>query len=258
MFYRGFTLIEVVLVITILVVIAGLGVPVLQGTLANQRLRSSADQLRGEIHDARIKAMEEGQVLCLRLQLGGSKIILDRILDAHFTAGLSSRDTTNRFNDYNALDPFERGAFTGETEDFILRDPSQASEDNGAKILSLPETVFAADVIAVPEERAAFYLGLTTPGETTIEENAAENESVTNQEIRLGETSGSEGSLWSTPIFFYPDGQTSAAAILLKNESGRCIEIRLRGLTGISKASDISSVNDYRGELDTSRITQSH
>ncbi|MDR1963388.1 MAG: hypothetical protein LBQ50_06390, partial [Planctomycetaceae bacterium] len=253
-FRFAFTLIEIMLVLTMMLLLAGVGLPVLQGTLEKQRLRSSAEMLRGEWLDARINAMEEGQILCFRCQLGGSELILDRILDSHFTAGLSSRETTGRFEQIGELDPFEKGAFTGKSEDFILRDPSQASEETGTKLIKLPESVFVTDVLAIPEERAAFYLGLTMPGEAgTVEENAAENEAVTNQEIRLGETSGSDGKLWSAPIFFYPDGTTSAAAVLLKNDRGYCIEVRLRGLTGIAKVTEIHSAETYSGELDVSR-----
>ena len=241
------------MVLIIMVVLATVGLPMLRGSLEQQRLRSSADRLRGEWHEARLRAMEEGQIFCLRCQLGGSEMILDRILDAHFTAGLSSRDTTDRYDILGELDPFEKGAFTGEMEDFILKEPNRAVDGNGTKFISLPETVFVADVIALPEERAAFYLGLTTPGEAEIEENMSEHEMVANQEIRYGETSGSDGYVWSTPIFFYPDGTTSAAAVLLKNDRGRCIEVRLRGLTGIAKISEMSSVDTYSGELDSSR-----
>ncbi|MDR1141989.1 MAG: prepilin-type N-terminal cleavage/methylation domain-containing protein [Planctomycetaceae bacterium] len=257
MFFRfrnAFTLIEILLVLIILLVLAGAGIPLLQGSLENQRLKSSAEIIRGEWHNARIKAMEEGQILCFRCQLGGSELVLDRILDSHFTAGLSSRETTRRFDQSGELDPFEKGGFTGELEDFILRDPSLATEENGSQWIKLPDSVFVADVIALAEERAVFYLGLTTPGETdVVEENVSESEAVTNQEIRLGETTGSNGKLWSTPIFFYPDGTTSTAAVLLKNNRGHCIEVRLRGLTGIAKLTEINSAENYSGELDAAR-----
>jgi hypothetical protein len=254
----AFTLIEIMLVITIMLILAAVGVPLLQGTLENQRLRSSAELLRGEWLDARIRAMEECQIFCLRCQLGGSELILDRILDSHFTAGLSSRSTTDRFDRYGELDPFEKGAFTGESEDFILRNPSGSTNESGidigTKFIQLPNSIFVADVIAIPEERAAFYLGLTAPNETTnTNENVAESEAVTNQEVRLGETTCSDGKIWSVPIFFYPDGTTSAAAVLLKNDRGRCIEIRLRGLTGIGKVTEMNSVENYAGELNAAR-----
>lgn len=38
---------------------------------------------------------------------------------------------------------------------------------------------------------------------------------------------------WSEPILFYPDGTTSTAQLQLSNEHGRCIELSLRGLTGV-------------------------
>ena len=38
---------------------------------------------------------------------------------------------------------------------------------------------------------------------------------------------------WSEPILFYPDGSTSTTRLILRNEHDRCIELALRGLTGV-------------------------
>ncbi len=254
----AFTLIEVLLVLAVMAVLAVAGIPMLRGSLEQQRLRSAADQIRGECHDMRLKAMEDGQILCLRCQLGGSNMIVDRILDAHFTAGFSTRETTDRFDALQELDSFEKGDFTGETEDFILKDPGRvadggATQNAATKTIMLPEAVFVADVLTLPDERSAFYLGLTTAGADDVEENMAEHEMVSSQNGRYGETAGSDGSVWSTPIFFYPDGTTSAVALLLKNDRGQCMEVRLRGLTGLARISAMSSEAQYAGELDVSR-----
>ena len=255
MFRRaGFTLIEVILVLTILVAIAALGIPMMRGTLAQQRLKYAADQIRGEWLDTRVKAMEEGQIFCIRYKLGSSTLIIDRVLDAHFTAGLSSRQTTRRFDVSNELDPFEKGRFISDVQDFILRDPDSTTAAGTATTLELPETIIIADVITVAEERSAFYLGLTIPGESVVEDNVSEFETVTFGEVRLGETPGTEGTVWSSPIFFYPDGTTSTAAVLLKNTSGRCIEVRLRGLTGTATLTEITLTENYPGELDGNRF----
>jgi len=250
----GFTLIEVILVLTILVAIAALGIPMMRGTLAQQRLKSAADQMRGEWIDTRVRAMEEGEIFCMRCKLGGSTLLIDRVLDAHFTAGLSSRQTTKRFDASHELDPFEKGNFIGDMRDFILREPDSVTAEGTAIVIELPQTIIIADVIVVAEERSAFYLGLTAPGESTVEENASEIEALTFGEIRLGETASSEGMIWSSPIFFYPDGMTSTVAVLLKSESGRCIEVRLRGLTGTATLTDITMKDDYLGELDGNRF----
>ena len=259
MFHRiGLTLIEVIVVLVILVLIASLGIPAMRGTLIRQQLKYAADQVRGEWLDTRVRAMEEGQIFCMRAKLGGSTLLIARVLDAHFTAGLSSRQTTSRFDASGEYDPYEKGGFTGDWQDFILQNPDSAAERYGTIIIELPETVVIADVIAVVEERSAFYLGLTAPGETeTGNTNDIEIyglEALMTGEIRLGETAGTEGTAWSTPIFFYPDGSTSTAAILLKNEAGRCIEVRLRGLTGSGMATGITLTTDYAGELDANRF----
>ena len=252
----GFTLVEVAVVLVILAIIAALAVPLMWGTLAQQQLKQSATQIRGEWVATRVRAMDEGQIFAMRAKIGGSTIIISRILDAHFTAGLSSRQTTSRFDANNQRDSFEKGGFTGDMYDFILRDPESAVEGDGTTIIELPSTVVVVDVIVVIEERAAFYLGLTAPGETTgiadgSEEYFAIKELMTG-EIRYGETPGEEG-MWSSPIFFYPDGSTTTAALLLKNSTGRCIEIRLRGLTGTTMATEINMIEDYAGELDPKR-----
>jgi len=44
---------------------------------------------------------------------------------------------------------------------------------------------------------------------------------------------------WSGPIFFYPDGTTSTARVVLTNERGRRIEVSLRSLTGMVSISEI-------------------
>jgi len=44
---------------------------------------------------------------------------------------------------------------------------------------------------------------------------------------------------WSQPIMFYPDGTTSDASVLVANSSDETIRVTLRGLTGISRASQV-------------------
>jgi len=46
---------------------------------------------------------------------------------------------------------------------------------------------------------------------------------------------------WSQPIVFYPDGTTSDAVVLIANASDESIRVTLRGLTGISRASEVGS-----------------
>jgi type II secretory pathway pseudopilin PulG len=45
--------------------------------------------------------------------------------------------------------------------------------------------------------------------------------------------------VWSPPILFYPDGSSSDARIVLANNRAQVVEVRLRGVTGLSQLSDL-------------------
>ncbi|MDR2762086.1 MAG: type II secretion system GspH family protein [Planctomycetaceae bacterium] len=249
----GFTLIEVMVVLTIFSFVFSAGVILFGGLVEGQRLRSAAVLIRGEISEARLLSMEKGQIFCIRCQIGGEEVLIDRILDVHFTAGLSSRSTSRKFDQNDEYDPFEEGGFVGDYTDYIIKDPSNVSNENGARVVKLPTGVKFVDLVTIPDERATFYLGMTgddsnsnSDGEMLLDEN------IETRNIRLGETSSGE-KLWSTPIFFYPDGTSSTAALLLKNSKDQCIEIRLRGITGLTKITESFSTTDYAGELDATR-----
>jgi hypothetical protein len=47
--------------------------------------------------------------------------------------------------------------------------------------------------------------------------------------------------LWSSPILFFPDGSTSAATVLLRNEKQVFQRASLRALTGTGRASELLS-----------------
>ena len=257
----AFTLVEVMLVLAILLILAGLSIPLLSNTLVQYRLKKSADIVRAEWIRLRIQAMEEGQILCFRVLIGGNRILVDRVLDVHFAASLRTDDSyfRSRSGDmpgtpgYYEEDYFYSSGFTGSEDDFILRDPSQSSSETGARFLELPEGVFFADTLAVPDERAAYYLGFTV-GE---DERGIARDPVANRDTRYGETRAGDGTLWSAPIFFFPDGTTSTAATLLKNRSNRCLEVRLRGLTGTTSIGTITFPEHYTGELNPDTIGMS-
>lgn len=44
---------------------------------------------------------------------------------------------------------------------------------------------------------------------------------------------------WSSPIVFYPNGTTSNAELVLRNEREDSVVISLRGLTGVSRVTDV-------------------
>lgn len=64
------------------------------------------------------------------------------------------------------------------------------------------------------------------------------------QQTEAAGTAGAGGGLGlSQPIVFYPDGSASDARVVLTNDRF-FVEVRLRGLTGISKASDLLAAEE--------------
>src|SRR5215831_16602595 len=58
---RGFTLFEIILVMAVLVILAGLSYPSLENMYGYYRVQAAADTLRGNWAEARTRAMEEGR-----------------------------------------------------------------------------------------------------------------------------------------------------------------------------------------------------
>ncbi|MFO0903634.1 MAG: prepilin-type N-terminal cleavage/methylation domain-containing protein [Pirellulales bacterium] len=67
---RGFTLLELMLVLALMVVIAAIAWPSIKGTFASQRLRKAAEQLRAELGKTRVRAMRTGTIQTFRFQVG--------------------------------------------------------------------------------------------------------------------------------------------------------------------------------------------
>jgi prepilin-type N-terminal cleavage/methylation domain-containing protein len=74
---RGMTLLELLLVLFILVSVAAMSVPALQGPLDNFRLRKAASLVRARIEKARIEAMRSGRTMMFRFQLNGGTFQID-------------------------------------------------------------------------------------------------------------------------------------------------------------------------------------
>jgi len=47
---------------------------------------------------------------------------------------------------------------------------------------------------------------------------------------------------FTNSILFYPDGTTSTTAVVLKNDRDECIELRLRGMTGVVNVSGLTTM----------------
>lgn len=67
---RAMSLVELLLVLALLVIVGAMTLPALEGPMANQRLRKSADLIRAAWNKARVKAMRTGRMQMFRFQPG--------------------------------------------------------------------------------------------------------------------------------------------------------------------------------------------
>lgn len=73
---RGFTLFEILLVLTILTLVAGLTWPSLSRLFAHHRLRQAADLLGARMSAGRVHAVDTGMVYQFRFEPGGRRFLL--------------------------------------------------------------------------------------------------------------------------------------------------------------------------------------
>ena len=90
---RGFTLFEIVIVLTILLVLAGLSWPSLLRYIRERAIREQAHTVRLELNNARIKAIDHGMSYQFRFEPGGRRYII-LPLDAPSTEADSATDST--------------------------------------------------------------------------------------------------------------------------------------------------------------------
>ena len=194
--FNGFTLFELLLVLSLLVVMGGLIVPALSGAFTHTKLHSAADDIQSAWSEARLAAIEGGRPVAFCCLIGGGEF---------------------------ETKPHQLGTEGGEPVAETRRDDDEADvegdegNDDSHGILANGNL---ADGLTFSEAAAADALDSADPG------------------LR---SSVRDSSGWSPPIVFYPDGQSSDAVVRIAHDEGRGIAVTLRGLTGISRKSEIGS-----------------
>lgn len=193
---QGFTLMEVMLTLCLLVIIASLAWPTLDKPFANQRLRKSADLIRAEWGEARVEALNSGLTYIFQFTIGGDRYRIQRQAAPETPPDAEYDDTST--------DPSTALQFDAES----------AETEH-----TLPEGVTFVNA------------------KTALDSRAATVESEADVTLSMEET-------WSEPILFFPDGTTSTARLILQNRHNRCIELNLRGLTGVVKVGEVYTDED--------------
>jgi Tfp pilus assembly protein FimT len=193
---------EMMLVLAIVVALAALVVPALQGTMDDQRLLKAAELIRAQWARARVTAMNTGQICVFRYESGSSNY---------------------------SVEPWQGAA-----------DATEAS--TSAPTGSNSTSSSPASTSATADERTAEALGvpgrLLPTGITFYSGDSASDSRSTAVEQSSATASSPTSASQSRPIVFYPDGTATDARLVLTNERA-FVELQLRGLTGFSRASEL-------------------
>jgi prepilin-type N-terminal cleavage/methylation domain-containing protein len=193
MYPSGFSLFELMLVLVILVAVASIVVPSINGTLKQQQFQRECDRIRIVWEETRLKAMRTGQAQVFRFVAGSSEYSVEPWMQA--------------------TDEVEAG--NGAT---VMMAGGLAKVDmQGGGISSAVELGTSAEKL---EEGFVFAAGAVLGDTRTL---------LIQQQT--GTVSGGAGNQ-SAPIMFYPDGTTSTAEVAIKNDLGSQRLLRIRGLTG--------------------------
>jgi len=198
----AWTLFELLLVLALLVVLAGLAMPLLEGSFTSLRLRRATDQVLAVWGQARIAAIESGRIHQFCFQPGGGDYLVEPWPRDEETA-VNTIDVRQLSFTY----PVERNNEDGTV---ILRDclPEGIELVGGQRASRVPASGEPA-----PSEVVSLTAG--TPA------------------------ADPNGKGWSAPILFYPDGTTVDASLLLGNTRKQYQRASLRGLTGSGRASPL-------------------
>ncbi len=197
---RGFTLLEVLLTLCMLVIIMGLAWPVVKGPIDTLRLRRTADEVHAQWASARVEAMDSGRTYMFRHSLGEEQ------------------------NDYR-ITCYSATESTGDP----VHDETFDGSAGGLGLAGAPREPITG---TLPE--GIMFL---------VSETEADNRAVLTQAVSGG--SDADSAEWSTPILFYPDGTTSNSVLQLRNDRNSCIELSLRGLTGMVTIGKVTTAEEH-------------
>jgi len=218
----GFTMMEILLVMALLVIIGGVAVVGLSGTLGNQQLRYAGDEMRIAWTRARVSAMKTGRIHVFRYQPGERQYKVEQwVGENDATEGMLDSDGAAAGSDLSTTAGSNSGG--GGATDSSSGGAAQTAL-SGSEVSSLPKGITFADGSTTETNRSML-----------AEEDAATTGVVTD-------------GVWSTPVLFYPDGQTSDAFVVVRSEDERYVKVTLRGLTGASRASDILTLEEVAAQ----------
>ncbi|WP_437194648.1 prepilin-type N-terminal cleavage/methylation domain-containing protein [Planctomicrobium sp. SH527] len=204
----AFTMLELLLVVSVLGIIAALSWPRLFNNLKLQTLQGNVEQVRQVLDRARVRAVEEGVTLQVRYEPQGRKYVIlpQESLDTNSSSG--SNQTA--------------GTTTSIRTTTRMKEPYRVYELGS-------ECHFHVD-------------NALLSGQQTIIEKLDDSWLT---QLQNGELARDVG--WSTPILYFPDGSATDGSVVVMNQSRRYAKLHVRGLTGAVSVQPIAEMSEKLG-----------
>jgi len=206
----AFTLLEMLLALAVLVAAAAIASPAIFGPLENYRLRKSGELVRARWAKARNDAMKSGRTLVFRFQ-----------------PGQRAFEVVPFQNDQDFIESSQ----LFQSAPMANQQPMAAQVGAAVKSEQLPEGTRFVGIEGLQSMRdltTQAMVRTSTGPQTTLTESGAQP---------------ADGSI-SIPVLFYPDGSTSTIQVVLGNEQGYFILVKLRGLSGVAEVTDLLSAQE--------------
>jgi len=218
----GFTLLEVILVLALLVVIAAIALPNLRGSLDSRRLQDAGYRIRAELTRARSRAIREQRIYAFRYEIGGSAYRVEPWIRAE--------------DEIEAEPPSGDGGSSGGASYALpSTKPRRLDESVTFLVIESPSSQSAVDALGeAPAVQAGGSAGAQPAPAASMTSNQFED--------------ANTGKQWSLPVLLYPSGEVSRARIVLKGGKDRYVTVTMRPLTGVAKVSDLLLAEELAAE----------
>ena len=232
-FRTGFTLLELLIVMSLILVIMASTAPWILRVRARSELKSTAQNFQGELYATRLNAMKSAEAYVFRFQSesGVYEIMPKSVYDAAYAPSqiMTPNDPDATRSVGTDLSSLTSGSqTTGQTQnkegvplDYILYRKSLPHHYVFGKVVPKANTESDLQNFDNDATRSA-GTDFTMPLDTLNMQAAPQT-------------------VWSEPVFFFPNGRTSNGSLEIHTTGSYrfWVELTLRGLTGTARVGDI-------------------
>lgn len=247
---RAYTLLELMIVLSVFGLLAGLSWPMLMRPWSKSRVQQAAQDLSRELLRTRLSAIEQGQVFRFRWRPGTAEY---EIRSWNAAAEPIELLSTEAGSDQSPLpipptaqqDPTPAGALAS-NNDAVASSDDATKMSSDQRATTLPAGISFLDPDRPLDPAADVFREIEASSSDRDEgaPRAAPRTSDDEPSAPTDSTAASTNVPWAAPVWFYPDGRTTNARWTLVADDGYQIDVRLRGWVGTVRVGPVMRRDD--------------